>query len=69
MCLKFVSGSHVLRSHDKLLRTIVLGADLQDEVAWGGSRQIRRSPSFFSSKRGFAGAWDVVAELDCAHRV
>src|SRR5580704_18954505 len=32
---KFVSGSHVLRSHDKLLRTIVFGADLQDEVAWG----------------------------------
>src|ERR1700722_15837512 len=32
---KFVSGSHVLRSHDKLLRTIVLGADLQDEVARG----------------------------------
>ena len=35
VCLKFVSGSHVLRSHNKLLRTIVLGADLQDEVAWG----------------------------------
>ena len=32
---KFVSGSHVLRSHDKLLRTIVLEADLQDEVARG----------------------------------
>jgi hypothetical protein len=31
--------------------------------------RIRRSLSFFSSRRGFAGAWDVVAELDCADRV
>ena len=30
---KFVSGSHVLGSHDKVLRTIVLRADFQDEVA------------------------------------
>jgi len=35
----------------------------------GGSRQIRRSPSFFSSRRGLAADGDVVAELDCADRV
>jgi hypothetical protein len=30
---------------------------------------MRRSPSFFSSRSGFAAAWEVVAELDCADRV
>src|SRR5579859_4753662 len=35
----------------------------------GGSRQILRSPSSFSRRRGFATVWDVVAELDCAERV
>jgi hypothetical protein len=29
---KFISGSHVLGSHNKVLRTIVFGADLQNEV-------------------------------------
>jgi len=29
---KFVSRSHVLGSHHKVLRTVVLGADLQYEV-------------------------------------
>jgi hypothetical protein len=33
----------------------------------GGSRHIRLSPSFFSSRRGLAATWDV-AELDCAVR-
>src|ERR1700737_4393278 len=35
----------------------------------GGSRHVRRSPSFFSSRRGFGAVSDVVAELDCADRV
>jgi hypothetical protein len=30
---------------------------------------MRRSPSFFSGKRGFGAAWDVVVELDFAERV
>ena len=33
VCWKFVSRSHVLGSHNKVLRTIVFWADLQYEVA------------------------------------
>lgn len=33
---KFVSGMHVFRDHNKMLGTIILGADLQHEVAGRG---------------------------------
>ena len=36
VCWKFVSRSHVLGSHDEMLRAVVFGADLQYEVSrWG----------------------------------
>jgi hypothetical protein len=69
VCWKFVSGSHVLGSHNEVLRTVVSWADLQHEVS---RRRFSSNASLtlsFSSRSGLATAWDVVTELDCADRV
>jgi len=69
MSRKFVSGNHVFGPHDKALRTVVFWADFQHEVPMVRLSPYPRSPSFFSSRRGFGAAWDVVTELGCADRV
>src|SRR5580692_5107559 len=50
---KFVSGSHVLGSHNKVLRTIVFWADFQNEVP--GRRLSPKAPLtlIFLKEEGF----------------
>ena len=49
---EFVSGMHVLSAHDKMLRTVVSWADLQDEIA---GRRLTPNPAltliFFEEER------------------
>ena len=45
-------------------RLLFFGLTFRMNSAGGGSRHIRRSPSFFSSRRGLGAACDAAADLD-----
>lgn len=65
----FVSWNLAARGRSSVTMTsccepLFFGLTLRTKSPGGGSRQIRRSPSFFSSRRGCGAAWGAAAELD-----